>query len=148
MSLNVPGPRLGNPSLHNLQLRGSMSRLVSSSKSLLATQPSYISGAQSLYQTDHLTPLEACLAATLLSECIHQVALMNNILPRPTGSDGKSHSNTVQQLVDKVLGPQLAEILSVQERLDREYDTLLEAKEAQLAGNGFVYIPYSYVICE
>ena len=139
MSLNVPGARLVNPSLHNLQGRGSMSRLVSSSKSLLATQPSFISGGPSFYQVDHLTPLEACLSATLLSECIHQVALLNNILPCPS-IDGKSHS-AVQPLVDKVLGPQLAEILNVQDKLDAEYDRLLAAKEREPTVNKFVYIP-------
>ena len=102
-----------------------MSRLVSSSKSLLTNQPS-ITGAQSFYHSDHLTPLEASLGATLLSECIHQVALLHHILPRVTNT-GKPAA--VQPLLDKVLGPQLAEILSVQDRLDSEYDRLMEERD-------------------
>ena len=124
MSIYIPGTR--GPQLHALQGRGSMSRLVSSSKSLLTNQPSFISGTQSFYHSDHLTPLEASLAATLLSECIHQVALLHHILPRATNAD---KSAAVQPLVDKVLGPQLAEILSVQERLDSDYDKLMEERE-------------------
>ena len=40
--------------------------------------------------------------------------------------------------MDKVLGPQLAEILSVQEKLDAEYDNLLEARERDPTGNRLV----------
>ncbi|KAI6653232.1 IQ domain-containing protein G isoform X1 [Oopsacas minuta] len=127
MSLNIPGARMPNPPLHALQGRGSMTRLVSSSKSLLTNQPSFISGTQSFYHSDHLTPLEGSLAATLLSECIHQVALLNHILPRPSGPDNKTVA--IPSIVEKVFGSQLAEILSVQERLESEYDKLVEAKE-------------------